>query len=144
MLKQFLFVVLVILTSLQVGAQSVDKNGKRISAITTAAQDALNAKANIASPTFTRTFTIPTLVAGTNTFPSTNGTTNQVLTTDGSGTASWVSLNQNYSVTMVTSSQAISNTPSDLYAVHTTNNSIILTLPLISSLPNGGKATFTN
>ena len=49
----------------------------------------LAAKAPLASPTFTGTVTAPTLVAGTNTFPTNRGTANQVLTTDGSGTLAW-------------------------------------------------------
>ncbi len=50
---------------------------------------ALNLKANIASPTFTGTVSIPTLIAGTNTYPSTNGSANQVLTTNGAGVLLW-------------------------------------------------------
>ncbi|WP_439482179.1 hypothetical protein, partial [Cyclobacterium plantarum] len=42
-----------------------------------------------ASPTFTGTVTVPTLVVGTNTFPTGNGSNNQVLTTDGAGTLAW-------------------------------------------------------
>jgi len=49
----------------------------------------LAAKAPLPSPTFTGTVTAPTLVAGTNTFPTNRGTANQVLTTDGSGTLAW-------------------------------------------------------
>ena len=54
-------------------------------------QNALNLKANLASPSFTGTVTIPTLIAGSNTFPSNRGSVNQILTTDGSGTLSWAS-----------------------------------------------------
>ncbi|MDN3667602.1 beta strand repeat-containing protein [Algibacter miyuki] len=49
----------------------------------------LDLKANIASPTFTGTVTIPSLIAGTYTFPSTDGTTGQVLATNGSGLLAW-------------------------------------------------------
>ena len=59
----------------------------------TTVQGALNEldteKAPLASPTFTGTVTIPTLVAGTNTFPTSSGNNNQVLSTNGSGTLTW-------------------------------------------------------
>ena len=50
---------------------------------------AIDLKANIASPTFTGTVTIPTLIASGNTYPNTDGENGQVLATDGSGTLSW-------------------------------------------------------
>jgi collagen type VII alpha len=46
-------------------------------------------KAQIASPTFTGTVTIPVLVAGGSTYPVSLGNKNDVLTTDGSGVLSW-------------------------------------------------------
>jgi hypothetical protein len=52
-------------------------------------QTQLDAKAPIASPTFTGTVTAPTLVSGDVTYPNTDGTAGQVLTTDGSGELSW-------------------------------------------------------
>ena len=42
-----------------------------------------------ASPTFTGTVAIATLIAGSNTYPTTSGSANQVLQTDGSGTLAW-------------------------------------------------------
>lgn len=88
-LSKLVLVVLVVLGSVDMCAQSLDKNGKVLPAITSAVQTALDGKAKSTSPIFTGTVIIPTLVAGTNTYPSTNGNANQVLTTDGSGVLTW-------------------------------------------------------
>ena len=79
----------VVLTKSDLVLGNVDNSSDLNKPISTAAQTALNAKAPIASPTFTGTVIAPTLVSGTVTLPNTNGTNGQVLTTNGSGTASW-------------------------------------------------------
>jgi len=56
--------------------------------VNTGDQD-LTSFAALASPSFTGTVTISTLVAGSNSYPTTVGSANQVLATNGSGTLSW-------------------------------------------------------
>jgi hypothetical protein len=60
-------------------------------ATTAATTTALDLKADLASPSFTGTVTVSALVVGTNTYPTTQGAANQVLTTDGSGSLTWSS-----------------------------------------------------
>jgi hypothetical protein len=100
-----------------------------------------------------KTLTSPTLTTpslGVATATSINGATITSGTLNGSVTgintgdqdlSSYVS--KNYSVTNVNSDYSVLSNPSDLYAVDVTSGPITLTLPLISSLPNGGKGTFT-
>lgn len=76
-------------TSVMVGLGDVDNTSDANKPVSTATQTALDLKAPIASPTFTGTVTVPTLVAGTNTFPTVRGSANQVLSTNGSGTLNW-------------------------------------------------------
>ena len=52
----------------------------------------LDAKANIASPVFTGTVTTSQLTVGQNQYPTTMGTSGQVLTTNGSGTLTWTTV----------------------------------------------------
>jgi hypothetical protein len=73
----------------EVGLSNVDNTSDANKPVSTAAQTAIDLKANIASPTFTGTVTTPTLIASGNTYPNTTGNANQVLTTDGSGALSW-------------------------------------------------------
>jgi hypothetical protein len=63
----------------KLGAQSGSNTGD---------QD-LTRLAPLASPTFIGTVTIPTLVAGANSYPTVYGNANQVLTTNGAGVLAW-------------------------------------------------------
>ena len=72
------------ITKSMVGLANVDNTTDANKPVSTAMQTALDLKAPLASPTFTGTIT-----AGAITIPSTDGTTGQVLATDGSGTLSW-------------------------------------------------------
>jgi hypothetical protein len=65
-LKSFLLVLFVILTALQVCAQSVDSFGKLQPAITTVVQTKLYLKADLASPVFTGIPVVLTATAGHN------------------------------------------------------------------------------
>jgi hypothetical protein len=72
------------ITKSMVGLANVDNTNDANKPVSTAMQTALDLKAPLASPTFTGTIT-----AGAITIPSTDGTSGQVLATDGSGTLSW-------------------------------------------------------
>jgi hypothetical protein len=72
------------ITKSMVGLANVDNTNDANKPISTAMQTALDLKAPLDSPTFTGTIT-----AGAITIPSTDGTSGQVLATDGSGTLSW-------------------------------------------------------
>ena len=72
------------ITKSMVGLANVDNTADANKPVSTAMQTALDLKAPLASPTFTGTIT-----AGAITIPSTDGTSGQVLATDGSGTLSW-------------------------------------------------------
>ena len=72
------------ITKSMVGLANVDNTTDANKPISTAMQTALDLKAPLDSPTFTGTIT-----AGAITIPSTDGTSGQVLATDGSGTLSW-------------------------------------------------------
>jgi hypothetical protein len=77
------------ITSTMVGLTNVDNTSDADKPVSDKTQTELNLKASIASPTFTGTVAIPTLIAGSNTYPTTSGSVNQVLTSDGSGTLAW-------------------------------------------------------
>ena len=72
------------ITKSMVGLANVDNTTDANKPVSTAMQTALDLKAPLDSPTFTGTIT-----AGAITIPSTDGTSGQVLATDGSGTLSW-------------------------------------------------------
>lgn len=65
-LRKLVLVVLVVLASLDMCAQSVDKNGKILPVIASAVQTELDGKANLASPALTGTPSAPTAGIGTN------------------------------------------------------------------------------
>ncbi len=103
-LKLFSPVILLVLISLQVCAQSsVNEHGKQTPAVTNEVQ----AKFNLIDANLDE------------------------------------KASKNYNVTMVTNDYSIPNNPSEIYAVDTTISSITLNLPLISTLPYGGKAIIT-
>ena len=72
------------ITKSMVGLANVDNTTDANKPVSTAMQTALDLKAPLASPTFTGTITV-----GAITIPNTDGTSGQVLSTDGSGTLSW-------------------------------------------------------
>ena len=72
------------ITKSMVGLANVDNTTDANKPVSTAMQTALDLKAPLDSPTFTGTIT-----AGVITIPNTDGTSGQVLSTDGSGTLSW-------------------------------------------------------
>ncbi len=72
------------ITKSMVGLANVDNTTDANKPVSTAMQTALDLKAPLASPTFTGTIT-----AGAITIPSIDGTSGQVLATDGSGTLLW-------------------------------------------------------
>ena len=72
------------ITKSMVGLANVDNTNDANKPVSSAMQTALDLKAPLASPTFTGTITV-----GAITIPSTDGTSGQVLATDGSGTLSW-------------------------------------------------------
>ncbi|MDC0380585.1 DUF1566 domain-containing protein [Flavobacteriaceae bacterium] len=72
------------ITKSMVGLANVDNTTDANKPVSTAMQTALDLKAPLDSPTFTGTIT-----AGAITIPSTDGTSGQVLATNGSGTLSW-------------------------------------------------------
>jgi hypothetical protein len=76
-----------------VGLENVDNTTDLLKPVSTATQTELNLKANIASPTFTGTVAAEILTSGTVTYPSVHNSINgQVLTTNASGVASWVTV----------------------------------------------------
>jgi len=72
-----------------VGLGNIDNTSDNNKPVSVATLAALNLKTDIASPAFTGTVTIPTLIASGNTYPNTDGENGQVLATDGYGTLSW-------------------------------------------------------
>ena len=72
------------ITKSMIGLANVDNTTDANKPVSTAMQTALDLKAPLASPTFTGTITV-----GEITIPNTDGTSGQVLSTDGSGTLSW-------------------------------------------------------
>ena len=72
------------ITKSMVGLGNVDNTSDLNKPISTATQTALDLKAPLNNPTFTGTF-----IASGITYPVSNGSNGQVLTTDGNGTASW-------------------------------------------------------
>ncbi len=82
------------ITGTNTGDQDLSPYATRagVDSISSGVSALLNTKANIESPVFTGTITIPTLIAGTNQYPTTKGTSGQVLTTNGSGTLTWTTV----------------------------------------------------